>query len=172
MRLRILLVLCATLALAVGAATASAGGGNSANAKLCQKNGWKSLTRSDGTTFNNQGECVSYGAKGGTISQVAPITTYLAIASACPQLAGYSVRGTGFTPNHAITFTATGLGPTGSVGAIGTVTTDSTGAFDSGTDFQHFWEVAVGVADNPQTVHITATDGVHLGSTDLVNPTC
>ena len=64
MRLRILLVCCAALALTVGVATAT--GSNSPNAKLCQKGGWMTLYRSDGSSFANQSECVSYGANGGT----------------------------------------------------------------------------------------------------------
>src|SRR5688500_18034662 len=48
-------------------ATPAVAAGNSDNAKLCQKGGWKTLFRSDGSTFANQGECVGYGAKGGTI---------------------------------------------------------------------------------------------------------
>jgi hypothetical protein len=51
--------------------TASAGngnGGNSANAKACQKGGWMSMVGADGTTFANQGACVSYGAQGGTFA--------------------------------------------------------------------------------------------------------
>src|SRR5690348_6193011 len=69
MRKYIWLVAAAVLAvsLSVGVATATAGGGNSANAKLCQKGGWTNLVRSDGTAFNNQDECVSYAAKGGTL---------------------------------------------------------------------------------------------------------
>jgi len=47
--------------------TAAAGGGNSANAESCQKNGWQSLTRQDGTSFANQGDCVSHGAQGGAL---------------------------------------------------------------------------------------------------------
>ena len=47
--------------------TGAAAGGNSANAKLCQKDGWKTLYRGDGSTFANQGDCVSYGAHGKTI---------------------------------------------------------------------------------------------------------
>jgi len=66
MRLRVVVVLCALLALTVGAATATAGGGNSAAAKACKKGGWKKLVRSDGSSFKNQGACVSYAAKGGT----------------------------------------------------------------------------------------------------------
>ena len=57
------------VALSVGVATATAEkGGNSANAKLCQKNGWMNLLRSDGTGFTNQDDCVSYGAQGGTLT--------------------------------------------------------------------------------------------------------
>lgn len=54
--------------LGLGLAPAAwAGGGNSANAKRCQKGGWMNLVRSNGTTFANQDACVSYGAKGGTL---------------------------------------------------------------------------------------------------------
>jgi hypothetical protein len=46
---------------------ALAGGGNSANAKQCQQGGWQTVVRQDGTGFNNQDECVSYGAHGGVL---------------------------------------------------------------------------------------------------------
>ena len=66
-RMRVSLVLCGVFVLTVGVVAASAGnGGNSANAKLCQKGGWTSLLRSDGSSFADQGECVSYGAQGNT----------------------------------------------------------------------------------------------------------
>ena len=53
----------------------TAPGGNSANAKLCQKGGWNDWERSDGTVFANQGECVRYVAQGGTLTPVTgPIT--------------------------------------------------------------------------------------------------
>ena len=75
MRTRMVLVLCAALALTIGVATATAGngnGGNSANAKLCQKDGWMSMVGADGTTFANQDACVSYGAHGGTYGFLIP----------------------------------------------------------------------------------------------------
>jgi hypothetical protein len=56
------------LAFTVGVATATASGGNSAAAKLCQKNGWQTLVHSDGTPFANQDDCVSYSAQGGTLT--------------------------------------------------------------------------------------------------------
>jgi len=33
---------------------------------MCQKDGWKSQHRSNGSAFKNQGDCVSYAATGGT----------------------------------------------------------------------------------------------------------
>ena len=71
------MVVLAGLVLGIGVATASGGGGNSANAKLCQKNGWKKLLRSDGTAFRNQGDCVSYAAQGGTLHPVFVFTAAL-----------------------------------------------------------------------------------------------
>ena len=78
MKMRVLFALFAALALSVGVATATAGdghgnghggkGGNSANAKLCQKGGWKNWVRADQTPFKNQGACVSYAAKGGVLT--------------------------------------------------------------------------------------------------------
>jgi hypothetical protein len=65
-RIRIVLALCAALVLTVGVTTASGeSGGNSPNAKKCQKGGWMRLVGANGKTFKNQGACVSYGAKGG-----------------------------------------------------------------------------------------------------------
>ena len=74
MRKYIWLVAAAALvvSLSVGVAPATAGGGNSANAKACQKGGWMNLQGSDGTQFANQGECVSFGAHGGTIVATPP----------------------------------------------------------------------------------------------------
>lgn len=64
----------AAVCLSVAVATATAGGGNSGNAMLCQKDGWKHVYRADGTAFTNAGDCVSYAANGGTIS-TQPFTT-------------------------------------------------------------------------------------------------
>ncbi len=64
------LALLATGALCLSLApVASAGGGNSANAKLCQNGGWQNLVRSDRTPFANQGDCVSDAAHGGALQQ-------------------------------------------------------------------------------------------------------
>jgi len=53
---------------AFATAAGAAKGGNGENAQACQKNGWQSLFRPDGSPFADEGECVSYGAHGGTAS--------------------------------------------------------------------------------------------------------
>jgi hypothetical protein len=35
--------------------------------KTCQKDGWKTVTRLDGSRFANQAQCVAYAARGGTL---------------------------------------------------------------------------------------------------------
>src|SRR5947199_264064 len=49
-------------------------GGNAANAKACQKNGWQDLATSTGASFASETECVSYGAHGGILYQKQTIT--------------------------------------------------------------------------------------------------
>lgn len=71
LKMRVALLLCAVFAMSVGVASATAdhgNGGNSANAKLCQKGGWMSLFRQDGSPFASEEDCVSYAAQGGTLS--------------------------------------------------------------------------------------------------------
>ena len=43
----------------------TAGDSNSANARRCQRDGYKSLLTSDGENFTNVGDCVRYAAHGG-----------------------------------------------------------------------------------------------------------
>jgi hypothetical protein len=85
--MRFVLVLCAIFALTIGVATATAGGGNSANAKLCQKNGWQSLFDSNGGTFTNEEDCVAYAAHGGTLYTTNP-NPYPASKSDCESIGG------------------------------------------------------------------------------------
>jgi len=69
MKLTKVAALVAGLALVAFAAsgTALASGGNSVNAKQCQKNGWQSLVTSGGTSFASEEACTSYAARGGTL---------------------------------------------------------------------------------------------------------
>jgi hypothetical protein len=60
---------------------ALAAGGNSDNAKACQQGGWQNLARQDGTGFNNQDECVSYGAHGGVLkTKPIPVSGLIAVS--------------------------------------------------------------------------------------------
>jgi hypothetical protein len=89
-------VLGLAVALAVGVATAS--GGNSANAKVCQKNGWNTFLTSTGQPFVSEEACVSYGARGGTYAQAslvwAPTISYDCSARGCFGV----LTGTGLAP--------------------------------------------------------------------------
>jgi hypothetical protein len=58
--------------LAAPAGAQADAGGNSANAKLCQKGGWEGLRGEDGERFTNTGDCVSYAARGGTLAALNP----------------------------------------------------------------------------------------------------
>jgi large repetitive protein len=73
LKLRLIVLLCAALALTVGVATATAGGGtsgggNSANAKLCQKGGWTKWVTAEQTPFASEEACVAYAAAGFTLT--------------------------------------------------------------------------------------------------------
>ena len=61
---------------ALAAPSAAMAGGNSDAAHACQQNGWQTVVRQDGTSFANQGDCVSYGAHGGVLKAKAtpPVT--------------------------------------------------------------------------------------------------
>ncbi len=64
---------CSTVAVVLCTTAAGAlAGGNSANAKLCQKTGWQGFVTAEGAPFANGGLCVSYAAQGGALR---PLTT-------------------------------------------------------------------------------------------------
>ena len=65
----IALALLSTLALAGPALAYS--GGNSANSAACEDGGYANWTDADGNGFRNAGACVSYAARGGTLTPVA-----------------------------------------------------------------------------------------------------
>jgi hypothetical protein len=133
MRKYTLLVAAAALtgALSVGVGTATAAkGGNSANAKLCQKGGWMNLQGSDGTQFKNQGKCVSFGAHGGTI---VPIPSSLSISytpTGDPNFCNVTVHLSHFTPNTQYTVDMYSFGLANPMEFDGSfpVTTDGSGA--------------------------------------------
>src|SRR5207253_2201714 len=65
---------------------ALAGGGNSLNAKACQKNGWTSLVTTTGAPFSSETACVSYGATGGVLKR--PQTIAFSSTNPSPVTAG------------------------------------------------------------------------------------
>jgi hypothetical protein len=67
----LLATLAMTLVLADGALATP--GGNAANAKLCQKDGWTKLMDSTASSFTGEKACVSHAAQGGAIYALATV---------------------------------------------------------------------------------------------------
>jgi hypothetical protein len=84
---------------------ALASGGNSANAKLCQKGGWESQALQSGSgqslLFASQDQCVSYGARQGPL--FAPSLT--AVPSDVVEDQGIDLTAAGFHPSSSGTLT-------------------------------------------------------------------
>ena len=77
--------------LSVATPAGAAAGGNSANAKACQKGGWDNWVRDDQTPFANQGECMSYGAQGGMLtSPLPPLPDLVPVVSCVVSAAEYN----------------------------------------------------------------------------------
>lgn len=87
-------------------ASRSGGGGNSPNAKACQKNGWQSLVTSTGASFSSEEECVAYAAMGGTLYRSQTIT-FGALGGKTFGDADFSVSATA-SSGLTVTFTASG----------------------------------------------------------------
>jgi hypothetical protein len=88
-----LLLLAALLGAALGVRTVGhtfAASAASDAAHLCQQGGYASLMGTDGTTFQNAGQCTSYVARGGTIMNV-PACTVVAGVNGCLTLDNFSM---------------------------------------------------------------------------------
>jgi hypothetical protein len=71
---RVVVLLSAALIVCLSqVGVAWAGGGNSAKAKQCQKNGWQKVFRSDGSSFASEEDCVAYAAQGGSLATVSQL---------------------------------------------------------------------------------------------------
>jgi hypothetical protein len=153
------LALVATLvaALLVSGSALADRGGNAANAKLCQKDGWHKLMGSSATPFGNQDECVSYGAHGGAIYVLARLHVEACASQPFDGLC-VSTSGFGLAPT---TFVTTPLLKNGTavttefliVAADGTV---------SGSPFAHF--EAPCVAGNVYSATATGTSADSLST--------
>jgi hypothetical protein len=90
---------------------------------MCQKGGWSSFVRSDGSNFRNEGDCTSYGAQGGTYGS--PAYLQVVPCSAPPNGVCYGVSGSGLLPGSLVAFSLDvgGGGSNGSfrVGPDGTI---------------------------------------------------
>jgi len=94
------LALLATLvsALVFAGGSLAANGGNAANAKLCQKDGWQALMDSAAAPFSSEGQCVNYGAHGGAIYARASIEVELCASQPfdgiCVSTSGFGLKPT------------------------------------------------------------------------------
>ena len=61
-------VAAVTTALAIGLCAPPSAAGNARPGDLCKGGGYNALIGSNGSTFRNQGQCVSYTARGGTFA--------------------------------------------------------------------------------------------------------
>jgi hypothetical protein len=138
----------------VAASAALAGGGNSANAKLCQKGGWQTLQQSNGAPFANQSACVSYGAAGGTVfGPTLTVTDEGCDTALVPGQDVWVEQATGFTPNSSLTIEQGGesiLWPR---------------PFDSSGSITIFFVFDPGTAGLTSDVTFTDGNGVHASAT-------
>lgn len=96
-----LLAALATALVFAGAALAGKGG-NSANAKLCQKGGWQALMDSSATPFPSEDDCVSTGAHGEAIYALASLHVEASANQPADGLA-VSTSGFGLAPTTVVT---------------------------------------------------------------------
>ena len=153
------LALIGALATAAVFATGALAGGNSSNAKLCQKDGWQSLQKGDGGSFASEDECVSYGAQRGSV--FAPSLTV--DPTHVPEETNSAVTASGFHPNSKGDLEITTLGGGGgSVTFLNIPTTSTGGLAPFGTVF-----AAGACAKGVTGVLLTFTDdfGVHASAT-------
>jgi hypothetical protein len=158
---RSVVVLCALLVLTVAVGTAS--GGNSANAKLCQKGGWASsglqTATGESITFGSQDACVSYGARTGPLFSPSLTTDPTHVVE--DQLAAWIA--TGFHPSSSGEITVHTLGGSGGSITLPVVFTASGGlAAGVGTVF-----TGGACADGVTGAELTLVDefGVHASTT-------
>lgn len=148
--------LVAMLVFAGGALAAH--GGNSANAKLCQKGGWQTLMDSSAAPFASQDDCVAYGARGGAIYALASLHVEPAADQPFDGLA-VSTTGSGLAPT---TFVTTPILKNGSPVTTEFLIVAADGTASSGQPFAHF--EAPCVAGNVYSATATGTSADSLST--------
>jgi hypothetical protein len=133
-RSRLILLALTVVAMATVTSTALAGGGNSLNAKSCQKNGWTSLVTTSGASFASEAACVSYAAKGGVLKRPQTISFTSVNPSPVPIGSGASYTPTATATSGlpvAITLDATSSGCSLSGGVVTFTTAGGTCVLDA-----------------------------------------
>jgi len=117
-----------------GSALTAPGNGNGTG-QACNQDAWQSLYRTDGTAFQNQGDCVSYVAQGGSanppflfISGPAPCTNATVSYNDCFFLSGVGLMPNSVPSDSLLTVTTFGSGGSFRIQAPAT---DANGAFHS-----------------------------------------
>jgi hypothetical protein len=142
---------------------------NASNAARCANGGYLELTRTDGTPFENAGQCTSYAARGGTLvsADIDLDVVDAGIDAGTGQRAWY-VTGTGFTPNTVLTVLNWTF-PSGEVAPLleseGGVLVGPTGAFT--TQFAYLL-----CSRGTNSVQITATDAAGASRTETIVLDC
>jgi hypothetical protein len=131
----------------VGLAGSAEAGDNSESAKACQRGGWATFVRADGSGFANVGDCVRYAAHGGTLRpHPDPKVTIVRVAYDGVYLFVDFVA-TGFAPNSPLAQYSYAIGDAyfdfteAEEYPPGHFATDAHGTFDSG--------FAIGPGTNP-----------------------
>jgi len=133
--MRFIIILAAVAATLVFAgSTVAANGGNSANAKLCQKGGWKTLMDASAKPFSGSDDCVSYGAEGGLIYALAKLHVQPCAAQPFDGLC-VSTEGSGLEPT---TIATTPILKNGTPTTSELLIVQADGTASSGQPFAHF----------------------------------
>ena len=145
------------------------GGGNSLNAKSCQKNGWQGLVTSSGAPFTGQDACVSYAAKGGVLFRAQSIT-FAALADKTFGDADFVVSATAssglpvtFTASGPCTITGATVKLTGAGSCMITASQPGDAVWYKATDVPRTFAIAKGnqtvtfTSANPTPVNVGAT---------------
>lgn len=154
--LALLAALASSLVFADGALAAK--GGNSGNAKLCQKGGWQTLMDSSAASFSSEDACVSYGAHGGAIYALANLEVEPCATQPFDGLC-VSTSGFGLAPT---TFVTTPLLKNGSAVTTEFLVVQADGTALSGSPFAHF--EAPCVVGNVYSATATGTSADSLSS--------
>jgi hypothetical protein len=104
---------CAALLLCAPslAAAQPSGGGNSSAAQSCQQPGFVNFVRSDGSTFGDTGDCVSYAALGGSLVPVDLNASFVADPLRTP-FEDLTVTGSGLEPGSTVSYSDIPFGQT------------------------------------------------------------